>query len=49
MTKCKCEKGEHHKEMNKEEQVAHLESCLADIISKLECVKEELALVKEKI
>jgi len=42
MTKCKCEKGEHHKEMNREEQIAHLESCMAETIHKLECIKDEL-------
>ena len=42
MTKCKCEKGEHHKEMNREERIAHLENCIADAIHKLECIKDEL-------
>lgn len=42
MTKCKCERGEHHKEMNREQQIAHLESCMVETIHKLECIKDEL-------
>lgn len=43
MTGCKCEKEEHHKEMNRAEQIAHLESCMAEIIHRLECIKDELS------
>jgi hypothetical protein len=47
MTKCKCEKGEHHKEMNKEERIAHLEECIGDAIHKLECIRDELKGLRE--
>lgn len=42
MNKCKCEKGEHHKNMTNEERISHLEDCVAEIIHKLTCVKDEL-------
>jgi len=42
MTECRCEKGEHHKEMSREEQIVHLESCMETTIHKLECIKDEL-------
>ena len=48
MTKCKCEKGEHHKEMNREERIDHLESCMAEAIHKLECIKDELKSLKSQ-
>ena len=43
MTKCKCEKGQHHDSMTREERIKHLEDCMAGIIHKLDCVKQELA------
>ena len=42
MNKCKCEKGDHHKTMTKAERIKHLEDCMASIIHKLDCVKQEL-------
>lgn len=43
MTKCKCEKGQHHDNMTQEERIKHLEDCMGDIIHKLDCVKQELS------
>lgn len=43
MTKCKCEKGQHHDNMTREERIKHLEDCMGDIIHKLDCVKQELS------
>jgi hypothetical protein len=48
MTKCKCEKGEHHKEMNREERIDHLEDCIVQAIHKLECIKDELKILKSQ-
>lgn len=48
MTKCKCERGEHHKEMTTEERIEHLESCIADVIHKLECIKDEIVILKSQ-
>jgi hypothetical protein len=42
ITGSKCEKGEHHEVMNRDEQVIHLESGMAEIIHRLECIKDEL-------
>jgi len=42
MNNYKCENGEHHKNMTKEERIDHLENSVVEIIHKLTCVKDEL-------
>ncbi len=48
MAKCKCEKGEHHIEMNREERIVHLENCMAETIHKLECIKDEIKILRSQ-
>lgn len=48
MTKCKCEKGEHHTNMTNEERINHLETCVSEIIHRLTCVKDELTDIKKE-